>query len=132
MTNKSITGLTVTMENCTVTYTTNEANVVKILDGQVLFLHFRKRGNITAVSANPYSSFNISGLDLSGYAVVNTMVYLREASKDHFVYPVGNGIVAYGNNQWSIQIQQEGGTSVNRWKVGNSFYLDVCVIFIKP
>lgn len=119
------------MENCTVTYTTDEANVVKILNGQMLFLHFKKRGSITAVNANPYSIFNISGLDLSGYTVSNTMTYLREASKDHFVYPVGNGIVGRGNNQWAIQIQREGGTSVNSWKVGNSFYLEVCAIFIK-
>ena len=129
---EEVTGVTATMLNCT--YTTNTANIVqirKLLGGNLIYIRVRIRGDITAVGNPAYSIISLNGLNIDGFDTARAVCCYREASKNILNYDPGTVIMSTSNGVPQIQIQQVGGITVNSWKTGTTFYIDVDALLIK-
>ena len=132
--NLTLSDATATMLNCTATSTTDVLDVVKILNGELLYIHIRKRGAITAVGSSPaYAYIKISGIDstLDQYGTTNAVITLREYGSSAFETQPYSGLWTKDSNGYRIQFQAVGGLSSVQWKTTNAYYIDVNILLIK-
>ena len=132
--NTSVSGATATMLNCTATSTTNVLDVEKILNGELLYIHIRKRGAITAVGSSPaYAYIKISGIDsiLDAYGTTNAIITFREYGSSAFETQPYSGLWTKDGNGYRLQFQAVGGINSVVWKVTSAYYIDVNILLIK-